>query len=105
MVLLLLGVDARELAERVARVGAPVGLNDVVVFVDHQHGRHVRDRVELGNDVLGVDENRIGDPVTPGADRLDVFVDGDSDHLEVVISEFFLECLPTWQIEEAPSPR
>ena len=105
MVLLLLGVDACELAECVARVGAPVGMNNVVALVDHQHGWHVRDRVELGNDVLGVDQNRIGNPVTPSADRWNIFVDGDSDHLEVVISEFFLECLPTWQIEEAPSPR
>ena len=105
VILLLLGIDAGQLAERVAGICAPVRVDDVVVFVDHQHRGHIRDRIELGNDVFGVHEHRIGDPIAPGAHGLDVFVDGDGDHLEVVISEFFLECLPTWQIEEATSPR
>ena len=55
--------------------------------------------------MIGVDQDGIGDAVSGTTDGLDVFIDGDSDHLEVVISEFFLECLPTWQIEEATSPR
>ena len=55
--------------------------------------------------MIGVDQDGIGDAVSGTTDGLDVFIDGDSDHLEVVISEFFLECLPTWQIEETASPR
>ena len=55
--------------------------------------------------MVGVDQDRIRDAVSGATDGLDVFVDGDRDHLEIVISEFFLECLPTWQIEETASPR
>ena len=55
--------------------------------------------------MVGVDQDGICNSVSGATDGLDVFVDGDSNHLKVVISEFILECLPTWQIEETASPR
>lgn len=58
--------------------------------------------------MVGVDEYRVGDRVVEvvdeRADLVDVLVDRDGDDLEVVVSEFVLECLPTWQIEDASSP-
>ena len=60
--------------------------------------------IELGDDVVGVDEHRVRDALGSGPDLVDVLVDRDCDHLEVVVSEFVLEFLPTWQVEDAPSP-
>jgi len=51
-----LGGHAGEVGERVGPKGQGVGPGDAVVLVDPHHRRHVRDGVELGQDVLGVDE-------------------------------------------------
>jgi hypothetical protein len=54
--------------------------------------------------VVGVHQDRIVDAVGGRSDLVDVVVDGDRDDLEVMPVELVLECLPTWQIEDAASP-
>jgi hypothetical protein len=48
--------------------------------------------------VVDIHQYWVCDALAGAADLLNVFVDGYRNDLEVVISEFFLECLPTWQI-------
>ncbi|MFT4658589.1 MAG: hypothetical protein ACJAXA_001430 [Candidatus Aldehydirespiratoraceae bacterium] len=58
--------------------------------------------------MTGIDEygvrDAIGVVVDVVANRVDRFIDCNGDYLKVVTGEFFLECLPTWQIEKATSP-
>ena len=106
-VVLPVGLDTGELAEQIAAVGAPVRHGDRVVLVDQHDGRDVRDRIELGDDMIGVDHHRVGDALGQLTELLDVLVDGDGDDLEVRVPlgmDFLLQCLPPGQLIAATSP-
>ena len=55
----------------------------------------------------GIDQRRVGGlgrvvPLARGRFAAGVLRDGDD--LKVLALQFFVECLPTWQIKSAPSP-
>ena len=103
-VLLRARLDTGEFDEGIGSEGSPVGLDDLVVLIDPDHGRDIRDRVQLGNEMLGIDQDRIGDALSGLCNRLDVFVDGDGDDREVLVGEFVVKFLPPGQVKEASSP-
>ena len=90
--------------EGVGRVGIPIRLHDGVVFIDHHDRRHVGDRVQLSQDMIDIHQNRIGNAIHETSDGFGVFIDRNRNYLEVVIGQFVLQYLPTWQVKDASSP-
>ena len=54
--------------------------------------------------MVHVHQNGIRDAFHESSNRFDVLIDGDGDHLEVVVGQLVLQYLPTWQVKDASSP-
>ena len=54
--------------------------------------------------MIDIHQNRIGNAIHETADGFDVFIDRNRNYLEVVIGQFVLQYLPTWQVKDASSP-
>ena len=72
---MVLAVDAGQLGENVGTELGRVGPDDPVLFVHPDDGWHVADCVQLGEVVVGVDEDRVGNLFGELLEGVNIFVD------------------------------
>ena len=72
---MVLTVDTGQLGENVGTELGRVGPDDSVLFVYPDDSWHVADCVQLGEVVIGVDENRVGNLFGELLEGVDIFVD------------------------------
>jgi hypothetical protein len=92
----------------VVYVGDFVGAHDAPFFIDPDGGRHVDHVVEPRDQVLGVDQDGVFglgglDPFAGVFDPAGVLRDGND--LEILVLQFAVKFLPSWQVKSAASPR
>ena len=101
---MVLAVDAGQFGEDVGTELGRVGPDDPVLFVHPDDSWHVADCVQLGEVVIGVDENRVGNLFSELLEGVDIFVDSYRNNREPCVAQFVLQGLPPGQVKSTPSP-
>ena len=102
------GIEAAKILEAVVDEGDLVGSNYFPMLVDPHACRNVDHVVELGHEMLFVNQSGIGrmgggDPRPRVLSAVRVL--RHRRDLEIMVFEPLINCLPTWQVQPAPSPR
>jgi len=101
---MILTVDTGQLSEHIGTELGRGGPNEPVLFVHPDDRWHVADCVQLGEMVIGVDENRVGNLFSELLEGVDIFVDSCRNNRKTCVAQFVLQRLPPGQVKSAPSP-
>src|SRR5207237_7298998 len=101
-------IEAAKILEAVVDEGDLIRPNYFPVLVNPRSGRNVDHVVELGDEMLLVNQSGIR-RMGRGNPRPCIFypisILRHRNDLEILILEPLINCLPTWQVQPAPSPR
>ena len=101
---MVLAVDPGQLGEDVRAELCRVGPDDSILFVYPDNSWHVADCVQLGEVVIGVDQDRVGNLFSELLEGVDIFVDSYRNNRKSCVAQFVLQRLPPGQVKSAPSP-
>ena len=83
---MVLAVDTGQLGENVGTELGRVGPDDPVLFIHPDDSWHVADCVQLGEVVVGVDEDRVGNLFGEFFEGVNIFVDSYRDNREPCVT-------------------
>ncbi len=101
---MVLAVDAGQLGEGVGTELCCIRPDDLVLFVHPDHSWHVAYCVQLGEVVIGIDQDRVGNLFSELFESVDVFVDSYRNDRKARVAQFVLQRLPPGQVKGASSP-
>ena len=98
------GVHTGELLEGVGPEGHAVRAHDVVVLVDPDHRGDVADGIELGEEMVRVDQDGKSDHLGPRPHLIGRLVDRHPQHHEARVAQLLVQGLPPGQVVSTASP-
>ena len=101
---MVFAVDAGHLGEGVGTELCCIRPDDLILFVYPDDGWHVAYCVQLGEVVIGIDQDRVGNLFSELFESIDVFVDSYRNDRETCGAQCVLQHLPPGQVEGASSP-
>ncbi len=104
LVHVLIWPHPREVHEHVRADLSGVGAGNRAVAIDPDDRGDITHRIEFGQDMIPIEQDREGDSCRELADIVGRLVEGDRDDHEAVVGEFIVQRLPPGQVVAATSP-
>ena len=101
---MVLAVDAGQLGEGVGTELCCIRPDDLILFVHPDDSWNVAYCVQLGEVVIGIDQDRVGNLSSELFESVDVFVDSHRNDRKTCVAQFVLQYLPPGQVKGASSP-
>ena len=101
---MVFAVDAGQLGEGVGTELCCIRPDDLILFVHPDDSWHVAYCVQLGEVMIGIDQDRVGNLFSELFESVDIFIDSYRNDRETCVAQFVLQHLPPGQVKGASSP-